>query len=905
MAQLKRCYLFNEDMAALQKKLEAQGRELRDLLGGKGANLCLMTNAGIPVPPGFTITTDTCIDFVEAGGQFPDGLEDEVLDSLHKLEEQTGKRLGDADNPLLVSVRSGAKFSMPGMMDTVLNLGMREEVAEEMARVTGDERFVWDAYRRFVMMFGDVVKGIDREVFEDCLTEVKRLEGVTEDIEVSAAGLRAVVELEKQVYEEQLGEEFPVDPQEQLFATIRAVFGSWNNDRAIAYRELNRIAHDLGTAVNIQTMVFGNMGEDSGTGVAFTRNPATGKKEIYGDYLVNAQGEDVVAGIRTPMAISELDKKMPEIYQEFSGICERLEKFYHDVQDMEFTVENGKLWMLQTRNGKRTALAAVKIAVDLFDEGLITQEEALMLVPPQQLDQLLHPQFDPAAREDSATYPHLTVGVNASPGAAAGKVVFTAEEAVAAAEEGERVVLVRHETSPEDIRGMAAAEGILTSTGGKTSHAAIVGRMMGKPCVVGCSAMVIDYDKGQFVAADQVVAEGEFVSIDGASGEVMLGDVPTTESDIILGLKGDEAAQQTEVYQYYTRFMPWADESRSLGVQTNADTPGDAELAVLLGAGGIGLARTEHMFFGEERLPAFQRMVIAENAEEREAAAAELLPYQREDFYGILKAMDNKPVIIRLLDPPLHEFLPDDPEDQQVLAELTGKSAAEIEDIVEGLDEANPMLGHRGCRLGVTFPTIYRMQVRAIFQAACQLKQEGYNPIPEVMIPVVGIVGELEIIREYSEQIAEEVITQTGVELEYKIGTMIEIPRACLVADEIAQVTDFFSFGTNDLTQMTFGFSRDDVEGKFIPAYVTQHIIAVSPFESIDQDGVGKLMEMAVKLGRQANAALEIGICGEHGGEPASVEFCHRIGLDYVSCAPLRVPIARLAAAQAQIEHPR
>ena len=905
MAQLKRCYLFNEDMAALEKKLDAQDRELRDLLGGKGANLCLMTNAGIPVPPGFTITADTCIEFVERGGQFPDGLEEEVLASLQKLEEQTGKKLGDRDDPLLVSVRSGAKFSMPGMMDTVLNLGMSEAVVAKMVGLTGDERFVWDAYRRLIMMFGDVVKDVDRELFEDCLSKVKETEGVAEDIEVSPAGLKQVVQMEKQVYKERLGEEFPTDPEQQLFATIRAVFGSWNNDRAIAYRELNRIPHDLGTAVNIQTMVFGNMGEGSGTGVAFTRDPATGQKEIYGDYLVNAQGEDVVAGIRTPMAISELENEMPEIYQEFSGICQRLEKFYHDIQDVEFTVESGKLWMLQTRDGKRTATAAIKIAVDMHDEGLISREEAVMLVDPNQLDQLLHPQFDPVARQDTTRYPQLTVGVNASPGAAAGKVVFTAEEAVAAAEGGERVVLVRHETSPEDIRGMAAAEGILTSTGGKTSHAAIVGRMMGKPCVVGCSAITIDYDKRRFAVADQVVAEGDFVSVDGASGEVMRGDVPTTESDIILGLKGDEAAQQTEVYQYYSRFMPWGDEIRTLGVQTNADTPSDAELAVLLGAEGIGLARTEHMFFGEQRLPAFQRMVIAENAEEREAAAAYLLPYQREDFYGILKAMDNKPVIIRLLDPPLHEFLPDDPEDQQALAELTGKSAEEIEDIVAGLEEANPMLGHRGCRLGVTFPTIYRMQVRAIFEAACQLKQEGYNPIVEVMIPVVGIVGELEIISQYTKQIAEEIIAQTGVELEYKIGTMIEIPRACLVADEIAQVTDFFSFGTNDLTQMTFGFSRDDVEGKFIPAYVAQHIIAVNPFESIDLDGVGALMQMGVEKGRATNPELEVGICGEHGGEPASVEFCHQIGLDYVSCAPLRVPIARLAAAQAQINNPR
>lgn len=904
MAQLKRCYLFNEDMAALRKELSPQGRELKDLLGGKGANLCLMTNAGIPVPPGFTITTDTCNEYTELG-ELPAELADEVVAALAKLEEWVGKELGNPDNPLLVSLRSGAKFSMPGMMDTVLNLGLSDEIAHRLVALTGDARFVWDAYRRFIMMFGDVVKGIERGLFEQCLTTIKQQEGVTEDTEVSAEGLKQVVAMEKQVYKEHLGDDFPGDPQMQLFDTIRAVFESWNNDRAIAYRELNRIAHDLGTAVNVQTMVFGNMGEDSGTGVAFTRNPATGEQEIYGDYLINAQGEDVVAGIRTPMAIAELEQSMPEIYQEFTGICQKLEHFYHDVQDVEFTVEHGKLWMLQTRAGKRTALAAIRIAVDLFDEGLISQKEAIMLVPPQQLDQLLHPQFDPQARQDAAKYPLLATGVNASPGAAAGKVVFTAEEAVAAVEKGERVILVRHETSPDDIRGMDASQGILTSTGGKTSHAAIVGRMMGKPCVVGCSAIQIDYDKHQFEANAQPISAGDFISIDGATGEVMLGDVPTTESTIILGLKGDKAAQQTEVYQYYARFMPWADEIRTLGVQTNADTPADAQLAVLLGAEGIGLARTEHMFFGEERLPAFQRMVIAENAEERETAAAQLLPYQREDFYGILKAMDSKPVIIRLLDPPLHEFLPHEREGQEALAELTGKSVADIEDIVQGLREANPMLGHRGCRLGITFPGIYRMQVRAIFEAACQLKNEGYHPLPEVMIPVVGIAGELEIIRKYCAQVAEEVINQVGAELDYMIGTMIELPRACLVADEIAKAADFFSFGTNDLTQTTFGFSRDDVEGKFIPAYVAQQILTVSPFESIDREGVGALMQMGVEKGRATNPKLEVGICGEHGGEPASVEFCHQIGLDYVSCAPLRVPIARLAAAQAQINDPR
>ena len=904
MAQLKRCYLFNEDMEALARELESEGRGLKEFLGGKGSNLCLMTNAGIPVPPGFTITTDTCNKYVELGA-LPEGFDEEMRTVLHQLEEWVGKQFGNPDDPLLVSVRSGAKFSMPGMMDTVLNLGLNDEVAQRMVARTGDERFVWDAYRRLIMMFGDVVKGIERKFFEESLTKIKEEEGVTQDTEVSAEGLKRVVEMEKQVYRDKLGEEFPTDPEEQLMATIRAVFESWNNDRAIAYRELNRIPHDLGTAVNTQTMVFGNMGDDSGTGVAFTRDPATGEKEIYGDYLVNAQGEDVVAGIRTPMPIAELEGNMPEIYREFSAICEKLENFYHDVQDMEFTIEKGKLWMLQTRAGKRTASAAIKIAVDMVDEGLITKEEAVMLVPPQQLDQLLHPQFDPVARQDTARYPHLATGVNASPGAAAGKVVFTAEEAVAAAERGERVILVRHETSPDDIRGMDASQGILTSTGGKTSHAAIVGRMMGKPCVVGCAVIQIDYDQRQFEVDGQVINEGDFVSLDGATGEVMRGDVPTTESNIILGLKGDKTAQQTEVYQYYARFMPWADEIRTLGVQTNADTPPDAELAVLLGAGGIGLTRTEHMFFGEERLLNFQKMILSDSQEAMTQAANALLPYQREDFYGILKAMDNLPVIIRLRDPPLHEFLPRDADGIAAAAQVSGKTPQQIEDIAANLHELNPMLGHRGCRLGITFPMVYKMQVQAIFEAACQLKKEGYNPLPEVMIPLVGIVGELEITRQYVQEMAQKVIQRVGVELEYKIGTMIEIPRACLVADEIAKLADFFSFGTNDLTQMAFGFSRDDVEGKFIPAYITQRIVEVSPFESIDREGVGALMQMAVEKGRAANPQLEIGICGEHGGEPASVEFCHQIGLDYVSCAPLRVPIARLAAAQAQINNPR
>ncbi len=899
MSDFKRCYMYNEDMDPLAQELEAEGRGLKDLLGGKGSNLCLMTSAGIPVPPGFTITTDTCIEYVETG-ELPAGLEEEVMASIEKLEQWVEKNLGNPDNPLLVSARSGSKFSMPGMMDTVLNLGMNDEVAAALVELTGDERFVWDAYRRLIMMFGNVVRGINRELFEECLDEVKQEEGVTEDVDVSPEALKKVVECEKQVYKQQLGEDFPTDPAAQLFATIRAVFSSWDNDRAIAYRELNGISHDLGTAVNIQTMVFGNLGEGSGTGVAFTRDPATGAREIYGDYLVNAQGEDVVAGIRTPVPISELAERMPEIYAEFADICEKLEQFYHDMEDVEFTVEQGKLWMLQTRDGKRTARAAVRIAVDMVHEGLISEQEAVMMVDPDQLDQLLHRQFNPQAKPEA-----VAMGVAASPGAAAGEVVFSSEHATEEAQVGNRVILVRHETSPEDIRGMAASQGILTMLGGKTSHAAVVGRQMGKPCVVGCSAIDIDYDEKQFTINGRVVNEGDYVSIDGTTGEVMLGDVDTVDSDIIQVLRGELEPEQSEDYQYFAEFMPWADEVRVMGVRTNADTPEDSTLARTLGAAGIGLTRTEHMFFGEDRLLNFQKMILSDSEEAMTEAANALLPYQRDDFYGILKAMDNLPVIIRLLDPPLHEFLPKDDDDIEAAAEVSGKSPDEIRDLAANLHELNPMLGHRGCRLGVTFPMVYKMQVRAIFEAACQLKQEGYNPVPEVMIPLVGILGELEILKGYAEEVAREVLNEQDVEFEYMIGTMIEIPRACLVADDIARIADFFSFGTNDLTQMAFGFSRDDVEGKFIPSYIEQRIIAVSPFESIDRDGVGELMRIAVEKGREANPDLELGICGEHGGEPRSVAFCHEIGLDYVSCAPLRVPIARLAAAQAQVENPR
>jgi len=900
MANLKRIYMFSDDVESLEKQLAAEGRQLKWLLGGKGANLAIMTSIGLPVPPGFTVTTDTCVEFMKLGNKFPEGLEEEILEAMKKLEQETGKKFGDPDNPLLVSVRSGARESMPGMMDTVLNLGMNDEVAEGMVKLTGDARFVYDAYRRLIMMFGDVVMGVERSVFEECFNKVKQKEGVSEDTEVSVEGLKETVELEKQAYKEHVGKEFPSAPREQLMEAVRAVFESWNNDRAIAYRELNKIPHDWGTAVNVQTMVFGNMGDDSGTGVAFTRDPATGEKRIFGDYLPNAQGEDVVAGIRTPMDIAELERIAPEVYKQFVEICHKLEQHYHDMQDMEFTIERGKLWMLQTRNGKRTAAAAVKIAVDMHDEGLVDKAGAVKLVPPEQLDQLLHPQFDASQKPAP-----VATGVAASPGAAAGQVVFTAAKAVQWAQEGKRVVLVRHETSPEDIRGMAAAQGILTQFGGKTSHAAVVGRQMGKPCVVGCSAIEIDYEALKFEVNGNVVKEGDYISIDGTTGEVMLGDVALADSEIIAVQKGTLDPSEAPLYEYYARIMQWADEIRKLGVRTNADTPEDSALALALGAEGIGLTRTEHMFFGEERIRTFQKMILSESTEEREAAAAELLPFQRNDFYGILKAMDGKPVIIRLLDPPLHEFLPKTPEEQAIVGEMVGKSQQEIADIVDGLHELNPMLGHRGCRLGVTFPEIYKMQVRAIFQAACQLKKEGFNPIPEVMIPLVALVEELQICKDYTLEVAAEVMEAEGVQIEYMIGTMIELPRACVVADQIGAIADFFSFGTNDLTQTVFGFSRDDVEGKFIPAYITKRILPVSPFESIDVAGVGALLRMGVEKGRAANPKLEIGICGEHGGEPHSVRFCHDVGLDYVSCSPLRVPIARLAAAQAQIDNPR
>jgi pyruvate,orthophosphate dikinase len=887
MRSKKRVYSFHEGT-----------KDMKDLLGGKGANLAEMTNVGLPVPPGFTVTTEACNEYVELGGRFPEGLEEEIFEKVAEVEKETGKKFGDRKNPLLVSVRSGAKFSMPGMMDTVLNLGLNDETLQGILELTKDERFAYDAYRRFIMMFGDIVMGIERHKFEEIFDKAKEEAGVTEDTALSADALKEIVKKFKALVKAETGQDFPADPKKQLMMAVEAVFKSWNTPRAVTYRQIHRIPHNLGTAVNVQTMVFGNQGDDCGTGVAFTRDPGDGSKVLYGDYLTNAQGEDVVAGVRTPMPLSELGKTMPDILAELETIFKKLEAHYHDMQDVEFTVEHGKLWMLQTRNGKRTAQAAIRIAVDMVDEGLITEEEAVMLVDPAQLDQLLHPQFDPGKR----TKP-VAKGVAASPGAAAGMVVFNADDAaqMGMGGKGEAVILVRRQTSPDDIHGMAAAQGILTAEGGKTSHAAVVARQMGKCCVAGCGAIQIDYEAKQFTVDGKVVKQGEWISIDGTTGEVMLGQVPSVPSEIIQVLTGQLDAEKAPMYQYFARFMPWADAFRRLGVRANADQPDDAALARVLGAGGIGLCRTEHMFFGEERLPAFQHMVLADTVQERTECAARLLPLQKADFKGILKAMDGLPVIIRLLDPPLHEFLPKNKAEAEELSKEIAMTAEDILKAAEALHEANPMLGHRGCRLGITFPEIYRMQVRAIFEAACELKKEGLNPVPEVMIPLVGIEGELAITRRDAEETANAVLKEQGVDLKYMIGTMIELPRAALCADQIAKHAEFFSFGTNDLTQTTYGFSRDDVEGKFIPAYIEQGIVQVSPFEVLDRQGVGQLVEMGTKRGRKTRPDLEVGICGEHGGEPSSVEFCHMVGMDYVSCAPLRIPIARLAAAQAAV----
>ena len=874
----KYVYLFNEGRA-----------DMRGLLGGKGANLAEMTNIGLPVPPGLTITTEACKEYYHEGKKLPAGLLEEIKKNLACLEEVTGKKLGCTTNPLLVSVRSGAVFSMPGMMDTILNLGLNEDTLKAVIVNTNNPRFAHDAFRRFIQMFSDVVLEIPKHEFEILLDKQKHAQGVTFDQELSAESLRKVIDNYKALVKEKSGHPFPEDPMEQLILSIEAVFRSWNNDRAIIYRNLNKIDHDLGTAVNIQSMVFGNLGNDSGTGVAFTRNPSTGENLLYGEFLTNAQGEDVVAGIRTPRPISELKDEMPAAYEEFARTARLLEKHYKNMQDIEFTIERNKLYMLQTRNGKRTAQAAVKVAHDLVTEGMVSKKEAILMVEPAQLDQLLHRQIDPKGKIEV-----IAKGLPASPGAATGAVVFDADDADRLAKEGQKVLLVRTETTPDDIHGMVAAQGILTSRGGMTSHAAVVARGMGKPCVCGCEAIKIDYNAKTVSVGGRVIKEGESLSIDGSTGRVIFG---------VVVLKDPELSAE------FMTFLDWTDELKKIEVRANADTPEDALKAREFGAKGIGLTRTEHMFMGHDRLPYVQQMILAESLEDRQEALSHLLPMQEGDFYGILKAMDGYPVCIRLLDPPLHEFLPSLEEllVETTVLRTTGKDAALLEEKnellkkVRGLHEFNPMLGHRGCRLGITFPEIYDMQIRAIFNATSRLTKEGFHPQPEVEIPLTIDVNEMKFFKERIDAMAKEIMDRDQVHFHYTCGTMIELPRAAVLADELATVSDFFSFGTNDLTQTTLGFSRDDAEGKFMDDYLRAKILKENPFIVLDRKGVGKLMKMAVEGGRKAKPGLLIGICGEHGGEPSSVEFCHMIGLDFVSCSPYRVPIARLAAAQAAV----
>ena len=873
---------------------KAEGRgDMKDILGGKGAGLAEMSRAGIPVPPGFTISTEVCTEFYRNGKKIPKALDPLMRKYLARLEQATGCRLGDPKKPLLVSVRSGAKFSMPGMMDTILNLGLNDETVAGLARQTNNERFAYDCYRRFIMMFADVVFGVPKGDFEKILHRKKEERGVRNDVDLSAQDLKELCEEFKTFFRERAGREFPQDTWEQLCLARDAVFKSWENPRAITYRRMNKIPDDLGTAVNVQAMVFGNSGDRSGTGVGFTRDPSTGENRFYGEFLINAQGEDVVAGVRTPQPISALKDTLPKVYDQLVQITKRLEKHYRDVQDFEFTVQDEKLYMLQTRSGKRTGHAAVRIAVDMVKEKLITKEEALLRVDPLQLNQLLHPIFDPQRRREHRV---LAKGLNASPGAAAGRAVFDADRAVEIAAKGERVLLVRAETCPDDIAGMAAAQGVLTATGGMTSHAAVVGRQMGKPSVVGCSALKVDEHGRRFSVGDLTVREGDYVSIDGTTGEVLLGDVPTRESDILQVLAGKMDPRDSEIFGYFDTFMKWADEVRRLRVRANADVPRDARMAALLGAEGIGLCRTEHMFFAEERLPVVVRMILATTEEERKAALRELLPFQREDFKGLFETLRGKPVTIRTLDPPLHEFLPKREELMVKIAK--GENVAENERLlrrVNELHEFNPMMGLRGCRLGILYPEITAMQAEAIFEAALDV---GGDVVPEIMIPLVGHVNELRHQKEVVVRTAEEVFKRRGRRVKYLVGTMIEVPRAAVVADEIAQEAEFFSFGTNDLTQMTFGFSRDDA-GKFLSVYVDRKILPVDPFVTLDPVGVGALVRGAVEKGRATRPNLKVGICGEHGGDPDSVIFCHGAGLDYVSCSPYRLPIARLAAAQA------
>ncbi|HOB91742.1 MAG: pyruvate, phosphate dikinase [Bacillota bacterium] len=858
--------------------------EMRNLLGGKGANLAEMTNMGIPVPAGFTITTEACTAYYANNEQWPEGLAEQVEENLKKLEDAMGAKFGDSENPLLLSVRSGARVSMPGMMDTVLNLGLNDTTVQGLIKKSNNPRFAYDCYRRFIQMYSDVVLGVPHSEFEAIMDEVKKSKGVELDSDLDADDLNELTRRFRDKVESALGRPFPLDVKEQLYGAINAVFSSWNNPRAITYRKIHGIPGDWGTAVNVQAMVFGNMGETSGTGVAFTRDPATGENKFYGEYLMNAQGEDVVAGIRTPQPIEVLEQEMPEIYAQLVEIYKKLEAHYKDMQDIEFTIQEGKLYMLQTRAGKRTATAAVRIAVEMVDEGLIDKRTAVTRVDASQLDQLLHPMIDPKAKVNV-----IAKGLPASPGAAVGKVVFTAQDAEEWAARGEKVILVRLETSPEDIGGMHVAQGILTARGGMTSHAAVVARGMGKCCVAGCGDVVINEEQRRFTVGDIVVNEGDYITLNGTTGEVILGEVDLIQPE----LSGD-----------FGRLMEWADEIRVLKIRTNADTPHDAQVARDFGAEGIGLCRTEHMFFAEDRIKAVREMILAADEQGRRKALDKILPYQKNDFVEIFKVMRDLPVTIRLLDPPLHEFLPTEPGQIAGLAAEMGVAESVVRDKIASLQEFNPMLGFRGCRLGVVYPEIYEMQVRAIFMAACELAKQGYKIVPEVMIPLIGTIQEFEIIEEYCRKTAEQVMAEAGVKLEYSIGTMIEIPRATLIADKIAEKAEFFSFGTNDLTQMTFGYSRDDA-GKFLPMYVEKNILAEDPFSTLDQEGVGQLVAIGTERGRSARPDLKIGICGEHGGDPRSVDFCHRVGLDYVSCSPFRVPIARLAAAQAQIANPR
>ena len=866
-------YLFSEGNAGM-----------RELLGGKGANLAEMTNIGLPVPQGFTITTEACTQYYEDGREINDEIQGQINEYIVKMEEITGKKFGDKENPLLVSVRSGARASMPGMMDTILNLGLNEEVVKAIAEKSGNERWAWDCYRRFIQMYSDVVMEVGKKYFEQLIDKMKEDRGVKQDVELTAADLHELAEQFKAEYKAKIGSDFPDDPKEQLMGAIKAVFRSWDNPRANVYRRDNDIPYSWGTAVNVQSMAFGNMGDDCGTGVAFTRDPATGNKGLFGEFLTNAQGEDVVAGVRTPMHITEMEQKFPEAFKQFTEVCSTLENHYRDMQDMEFTVEHGKLYMLQTRNGKRTAQAALKIACDLVDEGMRSEEEAVAMIDPRNLDTLLHPQFDQKALK--AAVP-MGKGLGASPGAACGKIVFTADDAVAWAERGEKVVLVRLETSPEDITGMKSAQGILTVRGGMTSHAAVVARGMGECCVSGCGDIIMDEANKQFQLGGKTFKEGDFISIDGTTGNIYDGIIPTVDASIA----GE-----------FGRIMDWADKYRRLKVRTNADTPTDAKKARELGAEGIGLCRTEHMFFDPERIAAFREMICSDTVEEREEALNKILPYQQADFKALYEALEGNPVTIRFLDPPLHEFVPTEEPEIEKLAAAKGKTVQEIKDIIAGLHEFNPMMGHRGCRLAVTYPEIAAMQTKAVIRAAIEVQKEHpeWKVVPEIMIPLVGDVKELKYVKKTVVETADAEVAASGVALKYEVGTMIEIPRACLTADQIAANADFFCFGTNDLTQMTFGFSRDD-SGKFLNAYYDAKIFENDPFAKLDQEGVGKLMKMAIELGKPVNPKLHIGICGEHGGDPSSVEFCHKIGLDYVSCSPFRVPVARLAAAQAAI----